>query len=147
MGQNFSKCVGEIFDAACFIGGTIVGGLVGGPGGAVIGGCLGKGLSNLRKSPEERTYEVTFSNNPVDNAKKEFSNSVYNALDKAINGNKPYESYDKIRERVGREEFLNESYKYSKQYETEQRLEENFREKSDWISRLKLEKDKKDFLR
>ena len=120
---------------------TVGGFALGGPAGATVGFTLGMNVGELAKKPGERTFEIT--NDP----KQAISNTVYNTLDKTINGERPYESYDKKRERAGREEFLNESYKYSKQYETEQRLEENFREKSDWISRLKLEQDKKDFLR
>jgi hypothetical protein len=120
---------------------TVGGFALGGPAGATVGFTVGMNVGELAKKPGERTFEIT--NDP----KQAIANTVYNTLDKTINGERPYESYDKKRERAGREEFLNESYKYSKQYETEQRLEENFREKSDWISRLKLEQDKKDFLR
>jgi len=120
---------------------TVGGFALGGPAGATVGFTVGMNVGELAKKPGERTFEIT--NDP----KQAVANTVYNTLDKTINGERPYESYDKKRERAGREEFLNESYKYSKQYETEQRLEENFREKSDWISRLKLEQDKKDFLR
>ena len=131
----------ELFKGLCMIVGTFGGFAIGGPAGATLGFGIGNMIGELPKKPGERTFEIT--NDP----KKAAVSAAYNAVDKAINGERPYESYDKKREKERHEEFINTPDTYSKRYHTQQRIEENFREKSDWISRLKLEQDKKDFLR